>query len=530
MNLKNNFIQKIYTSQSLVILFFFISSLIYLLLNKTPAPSDSCYYFVSAAKLTSFDTVYETIKYIMTYPIPPLLIILPFLPFKFIGVSLFYCQLIMMICYTITAVAIYGNVAQIKNKQAALTGLIIFASTPIVFGMAKTFMTDTLLTMMIALSLIYLKKSNCFTDKKNSILFGLFTGLSLLSKSTAPIFLIMPVIFSLRKKSIHFAIYAALTTLCLTLPWYGLNFINSWVHFSTTKNTATDISTILNNISSIPRISLFCKIMITEVLSTPIAILFPICMLSLWKQDKNLFLGITACVIFPSIFFLALSETILARYLMPINIFIAAGIAISLKTEKKHYALRAAFMAIYLSLTFLTSFDILQLNKIYPYAHTKENPHTAISYGNLGLNTSEPLSDEIRLFLQKNKPAAIYFITNETSPNSGIIENILLTYCIENKINFYREGNMFTSYRQEQPFSFSQKKFHRSNSDELIIVFKGNEDYAPSLKEFNEGVGLKNINTDKRKSLSLFEKNKTYYRKIMNIEIYGKILEMYQHL
>lgn len=520
--------KKINYSILLLFLFFTTTAFIHIFLNKTPAPSDSCYYLVSASGLAYTDNLSQYLKFILSYPVTPLLIALPSLLFKIAGISLLNAISVMTIIYMLIIVTMYKCLMLFKDKTAAITGAIIVGCVPIIFGMSRTFMPDAVLTFFILLSFLFLIKSNNFTNLASSLLFGLCSALGMMSKATFPVFIIMPVIFNIKKKSFPFVIYSMIVTLCLTIPWYVQNFTASWIHYSETKNTVIDFSTIINNIASPDRMLIYLKTTVLEIFSLPHFILFLLSVFVLYVKNKKLLIRHIIYILFPLVFILALSETILPRYLMPINIFSCIIIALAAKNIKTHMFLRTIYIAIYLSLSFLPSFDYLFLKNIFPYQHTKQNPHTAILYGNFGLNTKKIIPQEVTFFLKEENPKCIYFLSNETSDASSIIENIFLTFSLEKNILFKREGDLITKNKKVLPFSFSKKDFTDDKNNEIIILLKGNQSYGVSLKEFNESAGLSNINKEKIKAVDFFISNQENYTKKMTFYLYDKTVEIYQ--
>lgn len=512
----------------MLFLFFSVTAYLYISVNQTPAPSDSCYYLVSAAKLSSTNNISHFINFILSYPITPLLIVLPFLPFKFFYVSLFTAQLTMISVYLLTILSLYGIGLGLKNKKAAIVAAVSFGATPIIFGMGRTFMPDPLLTLFVALSFYFLQKTNNFTNLKYSLLLGLALGFGSLSKATFPVFIFLPILFHIKRKSLPTIFYTGLIAAAIALPWYSQNFINSWMHYSETKNTATGLNTLLTNLTSLSRLFTYLKIIIFEVFSIPHFIFICISCVLLLGSEKKTALKLLSYMLFPLIIILAISETILARYLMPVNVFAAIIIAKTIGCKKHSFSLCSIYILIYLSLSFLPSFDYLGFNRIFPFTHTKQNPHTAIFYGNFGLNTEPALNAEAKQLLKNLSPEKILFLSDSTSPDASIIENIFIAFALRNNITFMREGDIMTKDKTEAVFSFKNKNFLKAKDDEVIILFEDNKDYGVSLKEFNESAGLMGINEKKIQAVKRFKDAKNIYRKVLTLKIFDKNINFYQ--
>lgn len=171
---KDNFIKKSSYPQSLLFLFFAVTSFAYIVLSYVPFPSDSCYYFFSAVKLFKSDSLPEGLLYIFKYPIPPLLIVLPFFIFKIFGVLGTLALVVPVVFYLFSLLSVYKTTLFLSDKKRALTALVIFGSTPLVFGMSRAFMTDMVLAGNISFSFMYLLKSNNFSLRKETYLFAFF--------------------------------------------------------------------------------------------------------------------------------------------------------------------------------------------------------------------------------------------------------------------------------------------------------------------------------------------------------------------
>ena len=88
-----------------------------------------------------------------------------------------------------------------NNKYTGLFAAFILSMFPMIFGMSRWFMLDFALTAMVALSICCLIHTDEFTNRKMSLLFGVSLGLVLLTKWTAPIFIIGPFLYVLFKPS-----------------------------------------------------------------------------------------------------------------------------------------------------------------------------------------------------------------------------------------------------------------------------------------------------------------------------------------
>lgn len=82
----------------------------------------------------------------------------------------------------------------IQNKHAGILAVVILLSFPMTLGMTRMYMTEVAETAMIAASILALIKSEGFSKKFGSIIFGICIGLGILTKGAYPVFIIGPLI------------------------------------------------------------------------------------------------------------------------------------------------------------------------------------------------------------------------------------------------------------------------------------------------------------------------------------------------
>ena len=123
------------------------------------------------------------------------------------------------------------------DKNTGLLASFMVSMFPMVFGVSRMFLLDFSVTAMVALSIYLLIKTEYFSNRKDSIFFGISIGLGMLTKETFFIFLLGPLLYILYKvitlkpnierhrMIVNFMISFAIGS-ALALPFYLRNIFN----------------------------------------------------------------------------------------------------------------------------------------------------------------------------------------------------------------------------------------------------------------------------------------------------------------
>ena len=165
---------------------------------------------------------------------PPLyhLSTLPFL--AFFGYSISSACLVNLLYLLILVWSTYGIGKKLYNDLTGFLAAFLVATYPYIVHMTNTFVIDLALASMVTLGMYLYLRSEDFTKRWPSILFGLACGIGVLIKWTYGFFLIGPVFYSvgkairmrkvqpevLRNTGMGLAI-----SIFVALPWYGYNLI-----------------------------------------------------------------------------------------------------------------------------------------------------------------------------------------------------------------------------------------------------------------------------------------------------------------
>ena len=177
---------------------------------------------------TLYDIVSESNYY------PPLFHFLVALLNLFFGYDVYLQLFWVFLTFLISLVVFYLLLLELKfSQRLALSAVVIYSLFPLVANQSRLFHLESALILFILLSYFFLKKSDCFTNSKYSLLFFLSFSALQLTKWYGFLFLVVPGIYALilgfQKKSnqakiIKTLLWGILLTGIVVLPWYLVNY------------------------------------------------------------------------------------------------------------------------------------------------------------------------------------------------------------------------------------------------------------------------------------------------------------------
>ncbi len=90
----------------------------------------------------------------------------------------------------------YGLGATLWNRRVGLMSVAFVLASPMIVTTLKDYMFDTPLTATVALALYFLVRSDAFSSRRYSLLFGVACGLGLMVKWTFPLVMALPVVLA----------------------------------------------------------------------------------------------------------------------------------------------------------------------------------------------------------------------------------------------------------------------------------------------------------------------------------------------
>jgi len=201
-NFKNNYAKYIVAA---VCLYFILSQVVWTFRDNTPTRWDdswnlleSNYYYkgLVGKELRSpfeLDSIFPSFSLSRTAHPPffkisslPLYIIFGFSPDIGITTNFFYYILLIWCVYTL--------IKELSGKNAALLGIFLISTTPLMVGLSRIYLLDFAFIAMLMAGFTFYYKSNNFEKKLYVILFAVTFGLGTLTREYYPILLIPPII------------------------------------------------------------------------------------------------------------------------------------------------------------------------------------------------------------------------------------------------------------------------------------------------------------------------------------------------
>ena len=149
--------------------------------------------------------------------------------YKIFGESEFTGLIVITFFLLILVFCVYLIAKDYFDENVAFLSASLVAFSPIVIHFSRDFMQDIPLASLVAVSILFLIRSNSFSNSKYSLLFGISLGCGFLTRWTFPLYIISPfafVFFQILKKSPEKAkrfrnlIVSTLTGLIISAPWY----------------------------------------------------------------------------------------------------------------------------------------------------------------------------------------------------------------------------------------------------------------------------------------------------------------------
>ncbi len=148
-----------------------------------------------------------------------------------------------LLAAAVVATRLYG-------QRAAPAAAIFAATCPIIYGLSRTPLVDTLLVLLVTLAVMTAVLSGGFERRGWAIVCGLFVGLATLTKITAPAIILVPALCTLAlperitlKRQLANAVLAAVIALVVVLPWYSVNLAPSLDYLRSTTSGQLAIGT-----------------------------------------------------------------------------------------------------------------------------------------------------------------------------------------------------------------------------------------------------------------------------------------------
>jgi 4-amino-4-deoxy-L-arabinose transferase-like glycosyltransferase len=134
----------------------------------------------------------------------------------------------LMLAGTVLTVATVAT--RLYGRRAAFPAATLVATAPVIYGLSRTVLVDTLLVLLAALTVLAAVASHGFQDRRWAVACGVFAGLATLTKMTAPGIILAPVLLTLAwpdrftpRRQLTNAAIAGAVAVAVALPWYVVN-------------------------------------------------------------------------------------------------------------------------------------------------------------------------------------------------------------------------------------------------------------------------------------------------------------------
>jgi hypothetical protein len=230
-------------SLHIIAILFFISILLTIVnyfwikhnLYHLPPPWDQSAYInmsLQEYEILRQGNIIQFVKTVMTQaphiaPLFPVTVI-PF--FMLFGVSIQTAYLVNGLYLFILFVSVFFAAEKIAGKKAAVVAVFLVSTFPAVIAYPRDFLFEFPLAALTALSYLFFLKSDSFSVRKHSALFGICAGLAVLTKTMGIVFFVMPFLYGIyvllrgSKEIRKNVIYAFLAAFCVASVYYIPNF------------------------------------------------------------------------------------------------------------------------------------------------------------------------------------------------------------------------------------------------------------------------------------------------------------------
>ncbi len=183
-----------------VILFFVSGNLVWFKMDQVPPMWDQAVYLKESLilydKLTNEGLVSFCNAFTHAIKIKaPLIAVMPVPFYLLFGKGYISALCVNLLFIFINSYYLYNLGAIISGRRVALLSVLILNLFPLVFGMSREFLVEYGLMTLVVMWFYYLLRSDCFENRKYSLVLGIVSGLGMLMKVSFPLYVIAPALF-----------------------------------------------------------------------------------------------------------------------------------------------------------------------------------------------------------------------------------------------------------------------------------------------------------------------------------------------
>ncbi len=410
----------------LLLAFHFLANLIWILLDKSPLAWDQAGHTLISFDLVDFFKGQGQVNFFQISDYyPPLAHLIVALIMIFTGPLLLIGPLVVTGFFLMAISFLYLYTKEVFNDgKIAIFSALFFSFLPVVYSQSRNFLLEIPLIALILGSLYFLEKSKKFANLRTSLLATIFLSFALLTKWVAIVYLLIPIIISLKKIHLKNLFISLGTVALISLPWYLINFTNI---LNRAKVSFTAEAVDPQALLSIPNFTYYLSILVNFHLTWLgiILLLVAIPVLIYTKREKGILITVVIFSIYLIFTFIPNKDP---RYILPILPFASMAIGFLLlkiiNAIKFWGILISLFVGLYFFLYFFSlSFGFPFNPKIVDYQRAVKLPIVGwIDYINLGKNTSQYLAPKHETTVWPHKQ----IIADLSSINSNELIKVLV--------------------------------------------------------------------------------------------------------
>ncbi|HEY5122831.1 MAG TPA: phospholipid carrier-dependent glycosyltransferase, partial [Ignavibacteria bacterium] len=354
-----------------LLVFNFISSLIWIYINNAPFPWDQAAHADLSLQIAEHMRSLQLFSVLQVSNYYPILVhALTAIFFLFFGPYLKMTQIIaaVLLLGTIAIIYFYFDLV-FKSKKIAFITAFFFSFFPIVYNFSKWLMLDIPIVGFLFLTLYLWEKSKMMTGRKYSLLTLTSLGLLMMTKWTGALFLFTPFTLTAwhfikephKKTMIVTLFYGTTIFLIIVTPWYLTN-LQSFLFQSNINvigEQGADPSNLLTIGNFTRYINDFINSQTTTYFAIPFFIIFTVLLFKKWPRK---YFVISMIVISYLIFTFISNKD--GRYTMPILPFAAFVVAFGLEKFNSIYRKTGNTLTFFLMFVLLGYYLLLTIRPI----------------------------------------------------------------------------------------------------------------------------------------------------------------------
>ena len=401
---------------------------------------------------------------------PPLLLLSSQPLYRIFGTNNDIAVMTNMIFFAILIFSTYGIGKVMRDEETGLLAAFTVSMFPAIFGFSRLYLPDFALTAVITLGVYLLIKTNDFQDKKYSLLFGLITGLGMLTKWTYAIFLIPPSVIILFKSFFNKRITRRLIFNLFLIASLAIAISSFW-YFPHIKNGL--LQTLITASTYADKNFIYLSSLKGSLLGFGYFIISPFCLFLFIFSKNKIKYELFSWLIVP-LFFFSFLPTQSPRYILPLLPSLALIISLSiLRLQGTIKRIRLFQQSKKVGYLIVTAFLLFGLMQFFFLSYNKFDQFTSVDSilrQNTGLMHAQHADWELEEVYQlldstKDKPDQTRIVCASLVP----LSSVMLHYSIINHLPIRFDYPIYCLERDKIYCSHDKYPDLIKNADYVII-------------------------------------------------------------